>query len=100
MLCRSWWTMGSCLRLRQTTPRLWLVGSTSAVLSLFIQHYAHYLCLPYAQNILVGFVRMGGHTVGVVANQPAVLAGCLDIDASVSCRCCFLRLSVASWVLS
>ncbi|MCL4143602.1 UNVERIFIED_CONTAM: hypothetical protein GTU68_056214 [Idotea baltica] len=37
----------------------------------------------YARNILVGFARIGGHAVGVVANQPAVLAGCLDIDASV-----------------
>jgi propionyl-CoA carboxylase beta chain len=37
----------------------------------------------YAQNILCGFARLGGHSVGVVANQPAVLAGCLDIDASV-----------------
>jgi propionyl-CoA carboxylase beta chain len=37
----------------------------------------------YAQNILVGFARLGGRVVGVVANQPAVLAGCLDIDASV-----------------
>jgi acetyl-CoA carboxylase carboxyltransferase component len=37
----------------------------------------------YAQNIVVGFARLGGHTVGIVANQPAVLAGVLDIDASV-----------------
>jgi propionyl-CoA carboxylase beta chain len=37
----------------------------------------------YAPNIVVGFARLGGHSVGVVANQPAVLAGCLDIDASV-----------------
>ena len=37
----------------------------------------------YAQNIVVGFARLGGRPVGVVANQPAVLAGCLDIDASV-----------------
>jgi acetyl-CoA carboxylase carboxyltransferase component len=36
----------------------------------------------WAQNILVGFARLGGHSVGVVANQPSVLAGCLDIDAS------------------
>jgi propionyl-CoA carboxylase beta chain len=36
----------------------------------------------YAMNILVGFARLGGRTVGVVANQPSVLAGCLDIDAS------------------
>jgi propionyl-CoA carboxylase beta chain len=37
----------------------------------------------YAGNILVGFARMAGRTVGIVANQPAVLAGVLDIDASV-----------------
>lgn len=36
----------------------------------------------YAGNIVVGFARIGGMTVGVVGNQPAVLAGCLDIDAS------------------
>jgi propionyl-CoA carboxylase beta chain len=38
--------------------------------------------MAYARNLLVGFARLGGHVVGVVANQPAVLAGCLDIDAS------------------
>ena len=37
----------------------------------------------FAKNILVGFVRFGGQSVGVVANQPAHLAGTLDIDASV-----------------
>ena len=37
----------------------------------------------YARNIVVGFVRMAGRTVGVVANQPAHLAGVLDINASV-----------------
>ena len=36
-----------------------------------------------AQNILIGFARLGGYSVGIVANQPAYLAGCLDIDASV-----------------
>ncbi len=36
----------------------------------------------YAQNILIGFARLGGYSVGIVANQPAYLAGCLDIDAS------------------
>jgi methylmalonyl-CoA carboxyltransferase large subunit len=36
----------------------------------------------FAQNIIVGFGRLGGGTVGVVANQPAVLAGALDINAS------------------
>ncbi len=37
----------------------------------------------YAPNILIGFARLGGRSVGVVGNQPACLAGCLDIDASV-----------------
>lgn len=36
----------------------------------------------WAANIVVGFARMNGRTIGVVANQPAVLAGCLDIDSS------------------
>lgn len=36
----------------------------------------------YAGNIITGFVRIEGQTVGVVANQPLVLAGCLDIDSS------------------
>jgi len=36
----------------------------------------------YAKNILTGFIRLEGQTVGVVANQPMVLAGCLDIDSS------------------
>ncbi len=36
----------------------------------------------YAANIVIGFARLGGHSVGIVANQPAVLAGVLDIDAS------------------
>jgi propionyl-CoA carboxylase beta chain len=37
----------------------------------------------YARNIVVGFARLGGRSVGIVANQPAHLAGTLDIDASV-----------------
>ncbi len=36
----------------------------------------------YAPNIVVGFARLGGYTVGIVANQPAVLAGVLDSEAS------------------
>jgi len=36
----------------------------------------------FAQNIVVGFARLGGHSVGIVANQPMVLAGVLDINAS------------------
>jgi propionyl-CoA carboxylase beta chain len=37
----------------------------------------------YAPNIVIGFARLGGFSVGIVANQPAFLAGVLDIDASV-----------------
>ncbi len=44
----------------------------------FLEVQAH-----YAKNIVVGFGRMGGQSVGVVANQPAHLAGVLDIDSSV-----------------
>jgi propionyl-CoA carboxylase beta chain len=45
---------------------------------LFVEVHRH-----YARNIVVGFARLGGRPVGLVANQPAVLAGCLDIDASI-----------------
>ncbi|MDB0047718.1 acyl-CoA carboxylase subunit beta [Porticoccaceae bacterium] len=38
--------------------------------------------VSYAKNIITGFIRIEGSSVGVVANQPMVLAGCLDIDAS------------------
>src|SRR3984957_5550941 len=46
---------------------------------------AHWLEIQpeWAQNMLIGFSRIGGYSVGIVANQPAFLAGCLDIDASV-----------------
>ncbi len=37
----------------------------------------------YAQNIIIGFARMGGRPIGIVANQPAHLAGALDINSSV-----------------
>jgi propionyl-CoA carboxylase beta chain len=36
----------------------------------------------FARNIVIGFARMEGSTIGIVANQPMVLAGCLDIDSS------------------
>jgi acetyl-CoA carboxylase carboxyltransferase component len=36
----------------------------------------------YAQNMLVGFARLNGKSVGIIANQPKVLAGCLDTDSS------------------
>jgi propionyl-CoA carboxylase beta chain len=44
----------------------------------FVEVHQH-----YARNIIVGFARLDGRPVGIVANQPAVLAGTLDIDASV-----------------
>jgi len=44
----------------------------------FLEVHAH-----YAQNIVVGFGRLNGKSVGIVANQPMVLAGVLDIDSSV-----------------
>ncbi len=37
----------------------------------------------FAKNLVIGFARLGGQSVGIVANQPQVLAGCLDINASV-----------------
>ena len=40
------------------------------------------LAPDWAKNILIGFARMEGHPVGIVANQPMVLAGCLDIDSA------------------
>jgi len=46
-------------------------------------HYFFEVHEHYARNILVGFARLGGRPVGIVANQPAHLAGTLDIDASV-----------------
>lgn len=46
------------------------------------EHYFLEVHKHYAQNIIVGFARLNGRSVGIVANQPQVLAGCLDIDAS------------------
>ncbi len=46
-------------------------------------HYFLEVHEQYARNLCVGFARLGGRSVGIVANQPAHLAGCLDIDASV-----------------
>ncbi len=36
----------------------------------------------FAENVVVGFARLNGHSVGIIANQPQILAGCLNIDAS------------------
>ena len=46
-------------------------------------HYFFEVHEHFAKNIVVGFARLGGQPVGVVANQPAFLAGVLDINASV-----------------
>lgn len=45
-------------------------------------HYFFEVMPHFARNIVVGFARLGGRTVGIVGNQPAFLAGVLDIDAS------------------
>jgi propionyl-CoA carboxylase beta chain len=44
---------------------------------IFLEVHEH-----FAQNIVVGFARMDGRSIGIVANQPSVLAGCLDINSS------------------
>jgi propionyl-CoA carboxylase beta chain len=44
----------------------------------FVEVHEH-----FAKNLVVGFARLAGQSVGIVANQPAILAGCLDINASV-----------------
>jgi len=44
----------------------------------FVEVHEH-----FGKNLVVGFARLAGQSVGIVANQPAVLAGCLDINASV-----------------
>ncbi len=46
----------------------------------FFETHAH-----YARNLITGFGRLGGKTVGIVANQPNWMAGCLDTEASVKC---------------
>jgi propionyl-CoA carboxylase beta chain len=47
------------------------------------EHYFFEVHEHFAQNIVVGFARLDGHPVGIVANQPAFLAGTLDINASL-----------------
>jgi propionyl-CoA carboxylase beta chain len=46
-------------------------------------HYFFEVQARHAQNIIVGFARLNGYPVGIVANQPSFLAGCLDINASI-----------------
>src|SRR4051812_19218721 len=54
-----------------------------AIHSIVDENYFFEVHESYAPNIVVGFARLGGRSVGIVANQPAFLAGVLDIDASV-----------------
>ena len=57
----------------------------------------------FARNIIVGFARIGGQPVGIVANQPLVLAGVLDIDASIKAArfvrfCDCFNIPIVTWV--
>jgi propionyl-CoA carboxylase beta chain len=57
----------------------------------------------WAKNMVVGFARIGGRPVGIVANQPAYLAGVLDIDASIKAArfvrfCDCFNLPIVTWV--
>ena len=54
------------------------------VLNSILDRNQFYEIMPdYAKNIIVGFGEVEGRVIGLVANQPQVLAGCLDIDSSV-----------------
>ena len=54
------------------------------VIERVVDHGEFFEVMPYwAQNLMVGFARLNGRAVGIVANNPAYMAGCLDIDASV-----------------
>jgi len=53
------------------------------ILAVVDEGYFYEVQRDFAPNIIIGFARLGGRSVGIVANQPAHLAGCLDIDASV-----------------
>jgi propionyl-CoA carboxylase beta chain len=64
----------------------------------FLEVHAH-----FAPNIVTGFARLGGRAVGIVANQPLVLAGVLDIDASRKAArfvrfCDAFNLPIVTWV--
>jgi propionyl-CoA carboxylase beta chain len=53
------------------------------ILTVVDDHHFFEVMPYYAQNIIIGFARLGGRPVGIVANQPEVLAGVLDINSSV-----------------
>ena len=69
---------GSCRRRRTSRTTCSTSSTPSSTRAYFLEVHQH-----FARNILVGFARLDGRPVGIVANQPAVLAGTLDIDASV-----------------
>lgn len=53
------------------------------IITLVADEYKFFEAQPFfAENIVIGFIRLAGRSVGVVANQPQVLAGCLDVNAS------------------
>lgn len=56
---------------------------TDVVTSVVDEGYFFEVQEHYARNIIIGFARLAGRVVGIVGNQPNVLAGCLDIDASI-----------------
>jgi propionyl-CoA carboxylase beta chain len=53
------------------------------IMAVVDETYFYELHRDFAPNIIVGFARLGGRSIGIVANQPAHLAGCVDIDAAV-----------------
>jgi propionyl-CoA carboxylase beta subunit len=53
------------------------------ILAVVDEGYFYEVQRDFAPNIIIGFARLGGRAVGMVANQPAHLAGCVDIDAAV-----------------
>jgi propionyl-CoA carboxylase beta chain len=55
------------------------------ILSVVDDHHFFEVQKAYAKNLIVGFARLNGRPVGIVANQPRELAGCLDINASDKC---------------
>ncbi|CAN0190596.1 unnamed protein product [Ectocarpus sp. 13 AM-2016] len=57
------------------------------VVSKVVDDNTYFEIMPdWARNITVGFARMEGHPVGIVANNPMFLAGCLDIDSSTKAK--------------
>merc|ERR1712136_566421 len=60
------------------------MGDMKEVIHALADHHDFWEIMPnYAKNIVIGFSRMNGRTVGFVGNQPKVASGCLDINASV-----------------